>query len=112
MKTMDIPKLLTRLRPNAEWAMGETYESIQWLDENQVKPTLEELEAEHLVYQKELADSQYLRDRENDPDMPTLQEKIEAVIDMTFNDDDSKVNAIKKKIAEIKLKHPNPRKGV
>lgn len=35
------------LRPNAEWALiGENYADIEWLDDNQTKPTLAEVEAE------------------------------------------------------------------
>ena len=39
-------KALELLRPGAEWASIEsTYETLNWLDETQTKPTKEELEA-------------------------------------------------------------------
>ena len=42
-----ITKALSVLRPKAEWSLlGDDYENIQWLDTNQTKPTLAEVEAE------------------------------------------------------------------
>jgi hypothetical protein len=42
-----ITNALLVLRPNAEWSLlGDNYADIQWLDKNQTKPTLAEVEAE------------------------------------------------------------------
>jgi hypothetical protein len=37
---------LSSLRPGAVWSCGSDYESIQWLDQVQTKPTREEAETE------------------------------------------------------------------
>lgn len=42
-----IANALIALRPKAEWSLlGDNYEGIEWLDKNQTKPTLAEVEAE------------------------------------------------------------------
>lgn len=43
---MDIALVLSKIRPNAKWRMADTYEHLQktWEDEEQVIPTLQELE--------------------------------------------------------------------
>ena len=46
---MDIALAVQQCRPGAEWLCGETYESLEWLDAVQSKPTLEELEAAYQV---------------------------------------------------------------
>jgi len=44
---MDITQALLTLRPGASWSLnGETYEGLEWLDENQTKPTEEEITQE------------------------------------------------------------------
>jgi len=42
---MDITDVLHKIRPDSSWKVGDTYESLVWLDEEQKKPTLEEIEA-------------------------------------------------------------------
>ena len=51
---MDIALAVQQCRPGAEWLCGETYESLEWLDAVQAKPTLEELE---IAYQEVVAQS-------------------------------------------------------
>ena len=43
---MDIALVLSKIRPNAKWRMADTYAHLQktWEDEEQVIPTIEELE--------------------------------------------------------------------
>jgi hypothetical protein len=37
---MTIEEALQALKPKAEWVLrGDTYEDLEWLDENQTKPT-------------------------------------------------------------------------
>lgn len=39
-----IVQALIKLRPNAEWKVnGDTYADIEWLDQNETKPTEEEV---------------------------------------------------------------------
>jgi hypothetical protein len=43
---MDIPAILQQIRPGASWYLaGESYEGLEWRDEVQSKPTLNEIEA-------------------------------------------------------------------
>lgn len=40
-----LTQALQDLRPNAQWSLiGDSYEGIEWFDENQSKPTKEEIE--------------------------------------------------------------------
>tara|TARA_R110000868_G_scaffold72510_1_gene211284 strand:- start:449 stop:697 length:249 start_codon:yes stop_codon:yes gene_type:complete len=42
-----IANAVITLRPNAQWSLlGDDYADINWLDKNQTKPTLAEVEAE------------------------------------------------------------------
>ena len=40
-----LPEVLVRVRPGAKWKVTDIhdYETLEWIDENQTKPTLEEL---------------------------------------------------------------------
>ena len=42
---MDIPKILSKRYPGAEWTLhGDSYSGLNWLSEDIEKPTLEELQ--------------------------------------------------------------------
>ena len=46
MTHKEIIVALSQIRPNAEWTLsGEDYSKIEWLDDNQTKPTLAEIQA-------------------------------------------------------------------
>jgi len=40
-----IVKAIRALRPNAQWAVGKDYNSLEWIDIEQSKPTEEEIQA-------------------------------------------------------------------
>ena len=45
MNSLEITKALKDIRPNSEWSLvGDSYEGLEWLDANQTKPTVEEVE--------------------------------------------------------------------
>lgn len=46
---IDFARALMECRPGAQWKCDETYESIIWLDHQQTKPTLAELQAAYLA---------------------------------------------------------------
>lgn len=48
---MNIQAAINKCRPGAVMYMGETYESIVWLDQTQSKPSLQELEEAWLSLQ-------------------------------------------------------------
>jgi len=64
--TFALPEILFRLRPGAKWRLPDIhdYETLEWNDESQTKPTLEEL----TVNYQELIDAQpfkYFREERN-----------------------------------------------
>ena len=44
-----LPEVLVRIRPGAKWKVTDIhdYKTLEWIDENQTKPTLEELTNNH-----------------------------------------------------------------
>ena len=45
MNSTQITKALSDIRPKTEWSLiGDSYEGLEWLDQLQTKPTLEEIE--------------------------------------------------------------------
>ena len=75
---MDIAKALITLRPNAQWSLlGNTYEGLEWLDEDQSKPTEDEIaqEIERLKAEHEL--TQYQRQRA--PEYPSIGDQLDAL---------------------------------
>lgn len=44
-----LPEVLVRVRPGAKWKLADIhdYKTLEWIDENQTKPTLEELTNNH-----------------------------------------------------------------
>ena len=58
--TFTLPEILFRLRPGAKWRLPDIhdYETLEWNDESQTKPTLEEL----TVNYQELLDAQPLKE--------------------------------------------------
>lgn len=75
---MDIAKALITLRPNAQWSLlGNTYEGLEWLDEDQSKPTEDEIaeEIERLRAEHEL--TQYQRQRA--PEYPSIGDQLDAL---------------------------------
>ena len=97
--TRMVANAILRIRPSAEFTVGETYESLNWLDKIQTKPTKKEfdeaLEAEKLAY----SNNEYARNRE--AEYPSLQECVHAILD-----DD--LTALQAKRAEVKAKYPKP----
>ena len=42
-----VAQALNNLRPNSHWTMvGDDYDAVNWLDENEAIPTKEEIDAE------------------------------------------------------------------
>ena len=55
-----LPEVLVRVRPGAKWKLTDIhdYKTLEWIDENQTKPTLEELTNNH----EQLIDAQPLKE--------------------------------------------------
>lgn len=73
-----IAKALSTLRPGAQWVMrGEEYSGIEWLDQEQTKPSEAEVTAEVARLQAEWEATQYRRNRA--PLYPSLGDQLDAL---------------------------------
>ena len=60
----DITHAIASLRPNSSWRIhNEDYDKLEWLDDVQVKPTLEEINLEIARLQSEWDAKEYQRKR-------------------------------------------------
>lgn len=94
----DLSAALKSLRPGAEWVIyGTEYSGIKWFDENQEKPTEEQVVKKivELKYQEEV--NEYQRQRVNE--YPPYADQFDKIYH-------SGVNAWKTQIKAIKEKYP------
>ena len=88
------------LRPGAEWTLnGDTYEGLNWLDENQTKPTVEEINAEILILQQKYEDKEYQRLRQKE--YPNFADQFDLLYHGGYD-------AWKSAIDSVKNKYPKP----
>ena len=74
----NIVKALESLCPGAQWSMnGDTYEGIEWLDQTQTKPTIEEINEEIEQLTIEFNRKQYQRDRA--VNYPNVKEQLDMI---------------------------------
>ena len=61
---IDKPKALSILKPNAEWVWtGDEYSGLEWLDQNQTKPTEQEILDKQAELQADYDSKEYQRKR-------------------------------------------------
>ena len=87
---------LLKKYPNAKFSIGETYNSLNWKDEETNKPT----EQEFNTALEEYDSKQYQRDREQE--YPTIEELVVALYD-----EEDKASIIERRNA-VKAKYPKP----
>lgn len=92
------------LLPNAELSMGETFESIVWLDDRP-QPSKAEVEAELARQEAEWDRTEYQRLR--GPEYPPLTELADAIF-WQQQGDDSKMEAYVAACEAVKAKYPKP----
>lgn len=98
-----IDKALLKLRPGAAWSLnGNTYEGLQWLDENQSKPSKDEVivEVERLL--AEWNSKEYQRQRAQE--YPSIQDQL----DMQYYDVLNGTTTWQDAINAVKTKYPKP----
>lgn len=100
---IDISDVLVFKYPGKEYVVGETYESLIWLDKTMPKPTQDEVVAATAEYKVFLKNTEYRRLRK--------YPKVEDQLDMLFND--IKNNNLThgdfvKSIEKVKKKYPKP----
>lgn len=73
-----IHKALISLRPNAVWILqGDDYSGIEWLDDNQTKPTEAEVNAEIVRLQAEYEAMTYKEKRAKE--YPPIGDQLDAL---------------------------------
>lgn len=91
-----ITKALASLRPNASWVVeGYTYDGIQWLDTNQTKPTLEEVNAEIARLQTDHDVKQYQRDRARE--YPSIVDQLDTLYHGGYDAWKASIDVVKNK---------------
>lgn len=96
-----IDKALMSLRPNAQWTMvGESYSNIEWLDQEQTKPTEAEVNAEVARLQAEYTANQYKRNRAKE--YPDFKDYLDGIV----KGDTAQVQAYIDACNAVKAKYP------
>jgi phosphoglycolate phosphatase-like HAD superfamily hydrolase len=73
-----IEKALENIRPSSLWVLtGSSYNSLEWLDTVQTKPTQQELETEVARLQAEYEDKEYQRQRA--VAYPSIQDQLDTL---------------------------------
>jgi len=98
---MNIIEALISLRPGASWSLnGETYEGLNWIDNNDLPPpTEEEINQEIERLQQEYEHNQYQRDRAKE--YPSIQDQLDTLYHQGYDGWKAMVN-------EVKNKYPKP----
>ena len=101
-----IVEALHNLKSGATWSLnGNTYGGLEWLDETQTKPTLEEVTQEVARLQAEYDKTEYQRQRSSE--YPDLKEFADAYY-WAQRGDNVKMNAYLVKCDSVKDKYPKP----
>lgn len=73
-----IQDAINSLRPGAQWHLvGTQYSGLNWLDEEQTKPTQQEIETKLVELQVEWEQSEYQRLRK--PEYPSIGDQLDAL---------------------------------
>ena len=95
-----IVKAIQSIRPKSQFSVGDTYASLNWKSEDQVKPTESEFDTALVNVQEQWNANEYARKRE--AEYPSIAELTVALYD---TDDKA---AIEAKRAAVKAKYPKP----
>jgi len=95
MKTV---RAIWSIRPKGQFDVGETYESLTWEDETQVKPTEQEFNDAVTAWNTEYDALQYQRDRQ----YPSIGDQL----DMQYHDELNGTTTWKDAVAKVKSDNP------
>jgi hypothetical protein len=99
-----IVEALHNLKSGATWSLnGDTYDGLEWLDESQTKPTLEEVTQEVARLQAEYNKTEYQRQRSSE--YPDLKEFVDAYY-WAQKGDNTRMDAYIVKCDSVKDKYP------
>ena len=65
------------IRPNAQFVLGNGYANLNWMDEEQEKPTKEEFDEAVAAYESNYESQQYARDRQ--PEYPSMADQLDYI---------------------------------
>ena len=100
IETRLIISAIHKIRPDAGFSIDKDYETLQWLCEDQEKPTEQEFNNAVETEKAEYDAKQYQRDRLQE--YPSIQELIVALYD------EADKQAIVERRTAIKAKYPKP----
>jgi len=107
-KSDKIIRALRKIRPNANFSVGETYSSLTWHDgggvegENQNKPTEQEFNDVVLAFNNDYDSKAYARERTSQ--YPSLQDQL----DMLYWDRKNGTKTWEESIDKVKADNPKP----
>lgn len=100
---MMLTEAIKSLRPQSVWSMnGESYEGLEWLDQNSPKPTEAELLIEVARLQAEYEATEYQRQRA--AEYPPMADYLDAVV----KGDQAQIDAYIAACLAVKAKYPKP----
>lgn len=98
-----IDQALKRLRPGSQWSIdGDSYSGIIWLDQDQTKPTADEVRDEIELIKQERAASQYQRLRA--AAYPPITDYLDAVV----KGDQAQIDKYIQDCLAVKAQYPKP----
>lgn len=103
MKTFGITDALQSLTPGAQWSLvGDTYDGLNWMDEEQTQPTKKAVDAEVKRLQAEYDNAEYQRLRA--AEYPSINDYIDGIV----KGDQDQVDAYIAACLAVKEKYPKP----
>ena len=97
---MDIVNAIVSLRPNSQWNLnGDDYSGLEWLDQNQTKPTEEELQVELTRLQSEHDSKEYQRKRAEE--YPSFADQFDLLYHGGYDVWKQTIDAIKDKYPKV-----------
>jgi hypothetical protein len=97
---MDIVNAIVSLRPNSQWNLnGDDYSGLEWLDQNQTKPTEEELQVELTRLQAEHDSKEYQRKRAEE--YPSFADQFDLLYHGGYDVWKQTIDAIKDKYPKV-----------
>jgi hypothetical protein len=97
---MDIVNAIVSLRPNSQWNLnGDEYSGLEWLDQNQTKPTEEELQVELTRLRAEHESKEYQRNRAEE--YPSFADQFDLLYHGGYEVWKQTIDAIKDKYPKV-----------
>jgi len=78
-ESIKVAKAIKSIKPNSEFIAGETYASIIWDSQDQVKPTEQEFNDAVTAYKEQYDANQYQRDRASSSGYPSIPDQLDEI---------------------------------